>query len=410
MGHRLGVDVPGQPIEIGRFSFLGQTLSPAGKLDCGFVHDHLLAGADRSHSEVDAEFFAKPVAPAFQLIEKGRPDVSRPNQTDRKRLLGEIKPSVCRSQSLGGVRLVDDHGDVSLRGALGDGPYVDTGSGKRPKQIGGDTRPARHGITDDGENRAVIGDFQGLDSPLLLRLEDRFDCRAGQVGLVFGDGEADRVLRAPLGDHHHRDADLAKRTEQTLTDAGDAHHRASLEIEEGDRTDGGKPLDRRIRARLKMNARSRGRRVERVPNVDRNLVPDRRCHCGGMEDLRPEVGKLHCLVVRQLFQDLCVWHESRVGAENTVDISPDRYLHRRKKGGEDRCRVVASVATQSCWRSLRIRRDESCDDQCVGVAARQPPVQIGPGGLPVHSRRQFRGVDDEHLACVHPRHVQSGVG
>ena len=173
----------------------------------------------------------------------------------------------------------------------------------------------------------MTGDLESLDSTPLLGLEDGFNCRAGQIGLVLRDGKANRVLRAPLGDHHHRNSGLAKSAEQTLTDAGNTDHCCSLEVEEGDRADRGKPLDRRFRPRSNMNPRSGGRRVERVANVDRNFTPDRWCHRGRMENFRAEVGEFHCLVVREFFEDRCVWHQSRVGAEDTVDVGPDRYLH-----------------------------------------------------------------------------------
>src|SRR5262245_31048517 len=112
-----------------------------------------------------------------------------------------------RAQRTRGELAVDHRGDITLRGALRDGPDADGRGAQRAEYLRRDAVRTRHAVADDCEDAAAGIDLDALDLPFAqLAVEGLAHDQLGARRLPFRDREADRVLGAALRDQDDRDA------------------------------------------------------------------------------------------------------------------------------------------------------------------------------------------------------------
>ena len=81
---------------------------------------------------------------------------------------------------------------------------------------------------------------------LYLREERFLDCFLCELGLRTRHGEADRMFRTRLRDHHDRDLDSSQCAEKFMGHAGDADHAGAFDVDESHVFDRGKSFDRNV--------------------------------------------------------------------------------------------------------------------------------------------------------------------
>ena len=155
------------------------------------------------------------------------------------------------------------------------------------------------------------------------------------------------------------------------------------------------PLTASCECRIGADERARLFRREGIANPDRNALQHRGRHRLRMDHLGAEVRELHGFVVGQRIDHLGIGHQARIRAQHAVDVGPDANLFRVEQRAKDRAREIAAVAAQRGLQTLRITRDEACDDQ----RRRRSRVRCGrrsPAMLPAHGRTKrapFHGHD-----------------
>src|SRR5690606_14577303 len=96
----------------------------------------------------------------------------------------------------------------------------------------------------------------------------------GTIGFVRRDREADRMLRAALGDQDDGDTVIAQRPEQSMRSARHAYHPGALEVHERNAVDRRDALHHELRGGLLANERARLLGCKRVADPDRDALRD----------------------------------------------------------------------------------------------------------------------------------------
>ena len=355
----------------------------SGERDRAGGERHPLRSGNPAHAKVELEIAAQPLGLPRDLIEQRAADQARADQADRNGVRRQIETRVHGAQRTGAAAAVDDHRDVSFRGTLGDRPHVHRRGAEGLEHLGGDAVRARHAVADHCENAAAAIDLDALDLALpQLRVERATHDPFGALCLRLRHSEADRVLRAALGDQDHGDAVLAQRPEEPMCRAGDADHAGALEIGERDPVDGRDALHERVWCDLTANHRPRPFGSKGVADPDRDPLADRGRHGLRMDDLGAEIRELHGLVVRQGIDDRRFGHEPRIGRQHAVDVGPDHDLRRVEQRAEDRRGEVAAVTPEGGLQTLRVGRDETRDDERALELRRDRREQIGARTVP----------------------------
>ena len=352
------------------------------------------------------------VALCFELSKQLPPDGPRAHQPHRHRLLGQVEAGVGRAHGALGICLADHDRDVALGRALGAGAAVAPGAGQGAKETRSDARRLHHVVPYRRQDAVGTRDLR----PLHLSMHQlggkrpfhRLLCR---LFLGHGDRHADAVLRAALGDQHHRHTGLPQRREHPAGNAGDTHHAGTLQVEERNAWHRREALHRRARQAQALGGRRRwpladggalGIRGQGVLDVDGNPALHGRTHGAGMQHRGARVGQLHGLVVGEVRQGCGLRDPPRVGAHDPVHVGPDGDGPCIQETREDRRGEVAAVAPQGGGCAAAVLGHVAGDHQEAGWVLIQPCGKPLGGLLPDHRRPGLVVLDHQHLPGVQP--------
>ena len=205
---------------------------------------HLLAGHQPTHSQVELEVAQQAFALGSDLLEQHAAHGTWADQANRNRVRRKIEPGMHCTQRARRFLLIDDHGNVALGRALRDRMHVDARRAERVEHLARHAGQARHAIADHRQDRQIAIDRDALDLAFLdLAIERGGDHARGAFGFDARNGAADRVLGAALRNEDDRDALFAQRAEQTMRGAGYADHAGAFDIDHRDVFDRGDALD-----------------------------------------------------------------------------------------------------------------------------------------------------------------------
>jgi hypothetical protein len=97
------------------------------------------------------------------------------------------------------------------------------------------------------------------------------------------------MFRTSLRDHDHGNARVPERAKETTGYAGDAYHAGTLDIDNRHAVNRSESFHCAAGAAVVINFRSRRRRIEGVPDLNRDLLFDGRSHRTWMNDLGTKI-------------------------------------------------------------------------------------------------------------------------
>ncbi len=334
------------------FLSFGQGLPPTGGVQSLQVEGGGAAPCDSDQDGPDPTRRQRRLAVISELVQEGAPDASHSQHHDshRVRLVrrGE-EGSVHGPKGHGLVIRRNDPGDVSLRGALGDGVDIDLGVTEGGEESAGNPRRFPHSFPDDGEDRAVfLGHRIIQEAPVPLALELDLDGGNRSPGLRSRYRQGDRVRAGVLGEEEGVDVGGAEGTEESLRCLGDPDLLDPFESDECDIPDGRYPPDWtcRIGGRAGHHERPRKAGFQGASNAERKRRLPSRLHCRWAHHLGSEVSELEQLLVADLPDRARLGNRPRIRRKDPVHIGPDLGALRLQPDAQERGRVVRGSATQ----------------------------------------------------------------